>query len=195
MKNAAPLGRGCVVPKAGHNSGSTPEDCRFPVMTCVPAKDAGTVVISAPSAAHAGAADKTATQTADTSCQMLNWKCAPPVCCLARHCCVSFGCLACSLLPQATQRTHASIAQARWLLVPLSSGQSRSWCRYLLLHHLLCSMSPAGIAGSPHPRAQGSTLRTQKQRHAAQQELRASTGQLEHKSQDATVHLDLQEGM
>lgn len=30
---------------------------------------------------------------------MLNCKCAPPVCCPARHCCISLSCLACSLLP------------------------------------------------------------------------------------------------
>lgn len=164
MKNAAPLGRGCVVPKAGHSAGSTCEDCRFPVMTCVPAKDAGTVVISAPSLAHAGAADKTATQTADTRFVCLTWS-VPCVCAVPQDTAASnFAALhaPCSHWSEATpQHTHASIALARWLLVPLSSGRDRSWCRHLLQRHHLGSRCPGGRRGSPRPRAQGSTLRSQ----------------------------------
>jgi hypothetical protein len=124
MKKAAPLGRGWVVPKAGHSSGSTCADCRFPVMTCVPAKDAGTVVISPPSLAHAGAAGRAATQTADHSSSVAECKCDTAwLCCRDRHCCFSLCCLACALLAkQKPQHTHASIALARLLLAPSSSS-------------------------------------------------------------------------
>lgn len=164
MKNAAPLGRGCVVPKAGHSSGSTRVDCRFPVTTCMPAKDAGTVVISAPRLAHAGAADKTVAQTADTRCQCstadVHLLCAVPQDTAASACPALHA--PCSLWSEATpQHTHASIAQAWWLLVRLLSGRDRSWCRHLLPHHHLYSTSLGGRRGSPHPHGQGSTLRAQ----------------------------------